>query len=206
MHFAKLESNKFLNLKQNSEAWHKHRSNYINASEVAAIMGLNPFESRKLLFKRKLFQEKIEDNIAMRHGRKLEPEARNFFNEVYKVNFIPIVFTKYFMSASLDGWHRESKSVLEIKCPISCNTNSWSNFFINDKVPVFYYAQVQAQLYCSDSEKAFFLVYQTYQNVKVKEIKKDSLFIEKMCLECYSFYKLFNEAKLILNRLNNSNK
>ncbi|MDV3153334.1 MAG: hypothetical protein Q8755_03070, partial [Candidatus Phytoplasma australasiaticum] len=38
-------------IQQDSISWHEHRNNYINASEVAAIMGLNPFESVKLLFK-----------------------------------------------------------------------------------------------------------------------------------------------------------
>ncbi|XXP77198.1 MAG: lambda-exonuclease family protein [Lettuce witches'-broom phytoplasma] len=104
MKFTKSESNKKINLEQNSEAWRKHRNNYINASEVAAIMGLNPFETKQALFKRKLFKEKIEDNNAMRHGRRLEPEARNFFNEVNNMEFVPAVFTKDFMSASLDGW------------------------------------------------------------------------------------------------------
>lgn len=192
-----------LNLEQNSVDWHEHRKNYINASEIAAIMGLNPFESKKQLFKRKLFEEKIEENGAMRHGRRLEPEARNFFNEINKINFKPMVFVKNFISASLDGWDENTCSLLEIKCPISCNTQSWRNFFLHDKIPMFYYAQIQAQFYCSEAKKAFFLVYQTYQKVKAKEISRDDLFIKQMYYECGIFFDLLTKAKQILSQLKN---
>ncbi|MCG3566538.1 MAG: YqaJ viral recombinase family protein [Candidatus Phytoplasma australasiaticum] len=200
------DSSKLIDIQQDSISWHEHRNNYINASEVAAIMGLNPFESVKLLFKRKLFQEKIEVNEAMRRGRRLEPEARFFFNSVRQMNFVPAVFVKQFMSASLDGWNSESRSILEIKCPISCDTASWKEFFLNDKIPKFYYAQIQAQLYCSNADKAFFLVYYTYQHSKVIEVYRDLEFINNMYNKCFNFYKLFNEAKQILKKLSDLKK
>ncbi|MFR0367844.1 lambda-exonuclease family protein [Candidatus Phytoplasma palmae] len=189
------------NLEQNSFEWHEHRKKYINASEVASIMGLNPFESEKSIFRRKLFNEKIKENKAILHGRKLEPEARKFFNIVNKSNFKPVVFVKEFFSASLDGWDQVFQSILEIKCPISLDTRIWNNFFINDIIPIYYYAQIQAQLYCSEVEKAFFLVYRTYQNAKIKEIKKDLDFINKMYEKCRVFYFLLEEARQILYQL-----
>ncbi|MDV3196618.1 MAG: YqaJ viral recombinase family protein [Pigeon pea little leaf phytoplasma] len=200
------DSSKLVNIKQDSISWHEHRNNYINACVVAAIMVLNPFESVKLLFKRKLFQEKIEVNEAMRRGRRLEPEARFFFNSVCRMDFVPAVFVKKFMSASLDGWNSDSRSILEIKCPISCDTSSWKDFFLNDKIPKFYYAQIQAQLYCSNADKAFFLVYYTYQHSKVKEVYRDLEFIDKMYTKCLNFYKLFTEAKRILQQLGDLKK
>ncbi|KXT29456.1 putative phage-type endonuclease domain protein [Candidatus Phytoplasma oryzae] len=192
----------YLKLEQNSDNWHKHRKKYINASEVATIMDLNPFDNKKTLFKRKLFGEKIEDNFAMKHGRYLEPEARNFFNEINKTNFTPIVCVKEFLSASLDGWHEKSQTILEIKCPFSHNSATWKNFFMNNKIPIFYYAQIQAQLYCSDAEKAFFLVYHTYQNAKIQEVERNISFIKEMYQKCLDFYNLFIKAKEIVNKLN----
>ncbi|MBP3059429.1 endonuclease [Texas Phoenix palm phytoplasma] len=191
----------FFNLTQNSFEWHEHRKKYINASEVAAIMGLNPFESEKSIFRRKLFNEKIKENKAIIHGRNLEPEAREFFNNVNKSNFKPVVFVKEFFSASLDGWDKFFQSILEIKCPISLDTKVWNNFFFNDVVPIYYYAQIQAQLYCAEVEKAFFLVYLNYQNAKIKEIKKDLVFINKMYEKCRFFYFLLEEARQILYQL-----
>ncbi|TVY12275.1 lambda-exonuclease family protein [Candidatus Phytoplasma pini] len=195
-----------INLKQNSNEWHKHRQNYINASEVSIIMDLNPFETKQNLLKRKLFGEKIKDNKAMYHGRTLEPEARNLFNEINKTKFQPAVFVKNFFSASLDGWHKDSQTILEIKCPISLNTSTWQNFIMNDRIPIFYYAQIQAQLYCSEADKAFFLVYQTYQNLKVKEIFKNKNFIDDMYQKCHNFYDIFLQMKNFIKKLDTNNE
>ncbi|QTX02770.1 endonuclease [Candidatus Phytoplasma luffae] len=189
---------------QNSSEWFNHRKKYINASEVSTIMGLNPFESKQSLFRRKLFDEKIEDNKFMRHGRSLEPKARTFFNDVNKLDFKPLVFVKEFFSASLDGWNEQTNSLLEIKCPINLNSSTWREFFINDVIPIYYYAQVQAQIYCSNADKAFFLVFQTYQKAKVKEIERDQTFIEKMYKQCLIFYNHFLEGKKILNKISDN--
>lgn len=198
--------NSCLDLEQNSNDWHNHRKKYINASEVSIIMGLNPFENKQNLIKRKLFDEKIEDNEFMRHGRALEPAARIFFNDINKKEFKPVVFVKEFLSASLDGWNDENKSLLEIKCPKFLNSDTWSKFFNYDKIPMYYYAQVQAQIYCSNAEKAFFLVFESYQNAKVQEVPRDQLFIDKMYKECLEFYKIFKELKVKIDQLNNNNK
>ncbi|WCA22523.1 lambda-exonuclease family protein [Candidatus Phytoplasma oryzae] len=196
----------YLKLEQNSHNWHQHRKKYINASEVATIMELNPFDNKKSLLKRKLFGDKIEDNLAMKHGRNLEPEARNFFNEINKTNFTPIVCVKDFLSASLDGWHENSGTILEIKCPFSYKSVTWKKFFINNEIPIFYYAQLQAQLYCSNAKKAFFLVYHTYQNAKVQEVERNILFIDEMYQKCLFFYNLFVKAKNIINQLSEKEK
>ncbi|MDV3167831.1 MAG: YqaJ viral recombinase family protein [Candidatus Phytoplasma stylosanthis] len=188
-------------LEQNSNDWHLHRRKYINASEVSIIMGLNPFESKKNFFKRKLFDEKIEDNLFMRYGRNLESKARDFFNDINKTEFKPLVFVKEFFSASLDGWNKKTNSLLEIKCPFYLNSNTWKDFFMNDKIPIYYYAQIQAQIYCSNAEKAFFLVFQNYQNAKIKVILRDKSFIDRMYNECLEFYNLFIKARKILDKI-----
>ncbi|WP_268850010.1 hypothetical protein [Candidatus Phytoplasma rubi] len=41
-----------INLKQNSWAWYQHRKNFVNASEIGNIMGLNPYETKKELIKK----------------------------------------------------------------------------------------------------------------------------------------------------------
>ncbi|WP_341266581.1 lambda-exonuclease family protein [Candidatus Phytoplasma fraxini] len=190
-----------LDLEQNSNDWHDHRKKYINASEVSIIMGLNPFENKKNLLKRKLFDEKIEDNEFMIYGRALEPSARLFFNDINKKQFKPMVFVKKFLSASLDGWNDENKSLLEIKCPKFLNSNTWKKFFLYDEIPMYYYAQVQAQIYCSNAEKAFFLVFGNYQNAKVKEVPRNQLFINKMYKECLEFYEILIDFKEKMKQL-----
>ncbi|MBP5836124.1 lambda-exonuclease family protein [Candidatus Phytoplasma meliae] len=190
-----------MELEQNTLAWHQHRKKYINASEVAAIMGLNPFETKEQLLQRKLFDLKITDNAAMQQGRILEPKARSFFNKSRNFNFKPKVFVKDFMSASLDGWDEKTQSLLEIKCPMSLNTLTWRTFLQCNKIPIFYYAQVQAQIYCSSSFKAYFLLYQNDQNHKTKEVLEDPRFIKEMIKECSVFFQLLQKSKMTKEQL-----
>uniref|UniRef100_UPI002FF29F2E lambda-exonuclease family protein n=1 Tax=Candidatus Phytoplasma prunorum TaxID=47565 RepID=UPI002FF29F2E len=175
--------------------------NYINASEVAAIMNLNPFESCRKILERKIFVQKQKINGAMKHGKRLEPQARFFFNQYKNKQFLPIVCVKDFMSASLDGWNDETKSLLEIKCPISFKTVTWKCFLEKEKIPMIYYAQIQAQIYCSQAKKAYFLVYQNDKNLKIKEIEKNKNFIDNMLVICQDFYNIFQQTKIFLNKI-----
>ncbi|WEX19542.1 MAG: YqaJ viral recombinase family protein [Candidatus Phytoplasma asteris] len=190
-----------MQLEQNTLAWQNHRKKYINASEVAAIMGLNPFETKEQLLKRKVFGTPIEDNEAMKRGRILEPQARNFFNQTQKMQFEPKVFVKDFMSASLDGWDAQSQSLLEIKCPISFASYTWQSFLNEGKIPTIYYAQLQAQIYCSQSIKAYFLVYQNDQTNKNIEVKEDPNFITNMLEQCSHFFQLYLKTKQLQKQL-----
>ncbi|AGL90348.1 Similar to phage-related protein predicted endonuclease [Candidatus Phytoplasma australiense] len=192
---------KNIELEQNTLAWHEHRRKYINASEVATIMGLNPFETKEQLLKRKLFNLKIEDNPAMQRGRLLEPKARLFFNQQNQFNFNPKVFVKDFMSASLDGWDDKTQNLLEIKCPFSLKNFTWRAFFQEDKVPLFYYAQIQAQIYCSEACKAYFFVYQSDDCNKVKEIQEDDAFIKDLVNQCRLFFQMFQKSKQLQEKL-----
>ncbi|PQP79002.1 endonuclease, partial [Candidatus Phytoplasma phoenicium] len=107
-----------INLKQNSWAWFQHRKNFVNASEIGTILGLNPYETKEELIKKKLFGSSFVSNEAVEHGKKMEPQANLFFSVKTKRNYEPSVFTKDIFSASLDGYHEESKTMLEIKCPL----------------------------------------------------------------------------------------
>ncbi|PQP79009.1 endonuclease, partial [Candidatus Phytoplasma phoenicium] len=107
-----------INLKQNSFAWFQHRKNFVNASEIGTILGLNPYETKEELIKKKLFGSSFVSNEAVEHGKKMEPQANLFFSVKTKRNYEPSVFTKDIFSASLDGYHEESKTMLEIKCPL----------------------------------------------------------------------------------------
>jgi putative phage-type endonuclease len=190
-----------MQLEQNTLAWHNHRKKYINASEVAAIMGLNRFETKEQLLKRKIFGTKIEDNKAMKHGRALEPQARNFFNQTQKMHFEPKVFVKDFMSASLDGWDIKTQSLLEIKCPISFTSSTWQVFLNENKISNIYYAQLQAQIYCSQSIKAYFFAYQNDKNNKTLEVKEDSHFITNMLEQCNRFFQLYLKTQQLQKKI-----
>ena len=49
------------------------RREFIGASEVASILDVNPFESARSMWYRKVFGIVTPDNPAMARGRKMEP-------------------------------------------------------------------------------------------------------------------------------------
>lgn len=178
-----------IKIKQNSPAWFQHRKNYINASEIATLMGLNPFETKEELIKKKIFGTVTTINEAMQHGKIIEPKANLFFSLKMKKNYLPTVFVNDIFSASLDGYHAESNTLLEIKCPISPENIVWKKFFNQGKVPIYYWVQVQCQIFCSESDKAFFLVYFDENNYKFVEVLKDQNFINRMIFEARLYKK-----------------
>ena len=62
--------------------WLQHRTKGIGSSEVATIVGLNPYETPYQLWRRKVgIDSPIEDNQFMRAGRLLEDAVSRFFEE-----------------------------------------------------------------------------------------------------------------------------
>lgn len=65
-----------------SEAWHEARKTALGASEIAAAAGLSVYQTPLELYLRKRGEiPPIEDNDAMRLGRKLEPVVKSEFCE-----------------------------------------------------------------------------------------------------------------------------
>ncbi|KND62731.1 lambda-exonuclease family protein [Candidatus Phytoplasma phoenicium] len=182
-----------IELKQNSWAWWQHRKNFLNASEIGTIMGLNPYETPEELMKKKLFGSNFVTNEAVEHGKKMEPQANLFFSVKTKRNYEPAVFTKELFSASLDGYHEASQTMLEIKCPLKKNSSSWKDFFEKNVIPPYYWAQIQCGLFCSDTQKAYFLVYFNPQENFLQEVVINPSFIGEMMIKGRAYQKLFND-------------
>lgn len=67
---------------KNREDWLQHRTKGIGSSEVATIVGLNPYETPYQLWRRKVgIDAPIDDNQYMRAGRLLEDAVSRFFEE-----------------------------------------------------------------------------------------------------------------------------
>src|ERR1700733_839437 len=112
---------KIINVIQNSPDWHKFRETHIGASEVAAIMGVSPWETELQLFQRKLgLLPPKEMNHFMQRGHTLEPKAREYFELKMNKKYNPCVGEddeRPFLCASFDGFNFESGTAVEIKCP-----------------------------------------------------------------------------------------
>lgn len=132
--------------RQNSDEWLKWRMDGIGASDAPVIMSLSPWKDYDTLLYEKVTRAKPPaPHFGMLRGAKLEPVARDIYQRRTYLHFPPVCaeMDDYpFLRASVDGYHAESQTVLEIKCP-----NQMDHALARtQRVPEKYYAQLQHQL------------------------------------------------------------
>ena len=146
---------------QNEVEWLAERRNGVGGSDVAAIMGLNPWRTAYEVWLEKTGQavpEDISDKPAVHWGKILEPVIGSEYKrlhpdrKVQRVNAIVRSISRPWAQASLDyevydpelGW-----GVLEIKTAGSRSEGSWDN-----GIPVYY--QTQATHYLSVTGRDYY--------------------------------------------------
>lgn len=138
---------------KNHESWLKNRRKYIGGSDVACILGYNPWKNNVQLYREKkglVEPDDLSDNPLVQYGTNAEEHIRALFqldHPTLKVEYIPNNSwrnTDYpFAACSLDGWITDSngrKGILEIKTATITNgqqSNKWK-----DAIPDNYYCQV----------------------------------------------------------------
>ena len=186
------------------EKWLEARTKYIGGSDVACIMGLNPWKNNVQLYREKkgiVMPDDISDNPLVIYGTKAEEHIRALFeldHSELKVEYVPDNSwrnSKYpFGAASLDGWTTDEKGrkgILEIKT--STITSSQANAKWKDKIPDNYYCQVlyylgitefdyvdlRANLKYQFSEEAPYTVTRDY-HIERSEVEEDIATIMEM--------------------------
>ena len=135
------------------DAWLKARKKYIGGSDVACILGMNPFKTNLQLYREKkglVMPDDLSDNPLVTYGTNAEPHIRAMFELDYpnlKVEYVPDNSwrnSKYpFAAASLDGWLTDEsgrKGILEIKTATITSGSQAQKW--KDKIPDNYYCQV----------------------------------------------------------------
>ena len=140
---------------KNHEAWLKHRTKFIGGSDVACIMGLNPWKTNLQLYREKkgiVKPDDLSDNPLVEYGSKAEEHIRALFqldHPELEVSYVPYNSwhnSKYpFAAASLDGWSTEKetgrKGILEIKTA-NITSKAQAEKWKDGKIPDNYYCQV----------------------------------------------------------------
>lgn len=144
----------YLEVEQGSLQWSLERAKRITASEVAGICGEAKFgpNSMQKVLAHKRGKTTQKDNPAMAHGRALEPVAREMVEQELGIKLPPAVMVRGCMLASLDGWDRNSRTLVEIKCPYSLAN-------LADDVPDHYIAQLAVQAWVCMPLRVFFAQY-----------------------------------------------
>lgn len=156
---------------QRSKEWFSQRENKLTSSDAATALGINPYQKPyELLFKKCGHDPKpFTSNVATLHGQQYEDYAIEKYCRAmgkFNYNFGLISYEDvhgtnedyYFLAGSPDGIvvnkeDTESEPVLlEVKCP-------YRRKIILNKVPEYYYPQVQLNLFICGLKLADFIEY-----------------------------------------------
>ena len=159
---------------QRSKEWFEMRGTMLTASDVAAALGQNHFKSPDALLLDKCGYKKVEGpNVNTQRGIDLEPMVRDLYDERTGSKT-----HEFGLGGSVDGI-TESGILVEIKCPNKlCN-----------KIPDYYFPQVQVLLDINDLEECDFVQYHQPTDVlKIIRVPRDRVWFEKALPKMKKFW------------------
>jgi putative phage-type endonuclease len=189
---------KIYTYEQRSPEWYEVREGKITASPIANILGsIGNAKTKEAIqnLAMKLAIESvhgmIEDNYInfdMQRGIDNEPSAfamledhlgREFIN-VSKIGFVEL---SEHIGASPDGITDNNRNV-EIKCP---SPENYFKHILRGQIPDKYYAQMQHQMFCSNTEATYFVnycVHRAKEYVNIEIVQRDDVMIELIKSRC----------------------
>lgn len=161
-----------LEIKQNSNEWLEWRRAGIGSSDVSALFNISPWKTAYQLWEEKTGKKDHSvSNAATEKGYALEAKARSLY-ELHKGFEAPpslVVSDEYdFMRCSLDGWAKEQKRIVEIKCP----GKPVIELAKARLAPEYYNIQMQYQLMLTSAEICDYVVFDG-KEIVIIEIKPD---------------------------------
>ena len=151
------------NLVQGTEEWHKHRASHFNASDAAAMLGIDKKRSRNDLLRtmatgdEKEFPDWAQANLLGK-GHEAEAAARPKAEEIIGEDLYPIVASRNYLelplSASYDGVTMDEARTWEHKL-----LNAELHEALRDgmRIPEQYKPQLEQQLLILDADQCLFM-------------------------------------------------
>ncbi len=198
--------------------WFEKREKCLTASEVASILGFNPYQTATEIFKKKLKFASPDMNAsgakACEHGHTFEPVAACLYEALtgYKVIEEEIGFFRHkrfhFLGGTPDRLLKNYPIPVEIKCPIfrKISMDAWNQKTkATQGMPLYYYCQVQMQMFIlgfQDFHTAHYVEFKPYlppttpkqRNEQmgilcIREIDFDEKWFRKQIPIIYGFWK-----------------
>ena len=121
--------------------WHAARRETVNGSEIAAIMGISPYESAFSLWHRKAGNVgEVESDDVMYWGTRLEPVIRDEFNLRAGRNFQPVGLFRHHERTWQGGGPDGVDGGEILECKTARYDDEWGEEG-TDEIPVWYRAQ-----------------------------------------------------------------
>lgn len=155
---------------------------------VASIMGLDPWRTSRELFNEIFMDEEKPVTPAMQRGMDLEPQALAWLNRGCTPPYEAVVVqhVEYdWLMASLDGFRwtgAKNCEIAEIKHP----GKKTYNMAVEGNVPEYYNAQMQFQMWITDTWWCWYVCSDGTLPVKTA-VDRSELFVEKMFAIIFDF-------------------
>jgi putative phage-type endonuclease len=184
--------------KRNRKAWLKARESGLGASEVAAIFGVNPWESPFTLYQKKRGELPPEpESEPMEWGKRLEAVVAQAFSEKTKRKTWEHPLGGMLLRSKEHPWllatpdyEQRAKGfatdgLLECKTAGAQFLEDWK-----EDVPVYYQIQVQQQLLVTNRKYASVACLIGGQQFKYKHVARNAAFLKKLVEKTRTFWHM----------------
>ncbi len=173
----------------------KERNKFIGASEIASVMGLNPWCTPLKLWALKTGRIEPDDETEYAEwGTRLEAVVAKKFEEMHKPAKLMAYKKRYvhktlpYLSCELDRVVVGTEELVEIKTCGAWVAKSWGKEG-EDEIPIHYVLQVNLQLGLSGRKKGWFAVLVGGQKYLEREIAFDEELYEKQVHAAIKFWE-----------------
>jgi len=173
----------------------RHRNSdgcVVGASEVSTIMGCNPYETLADIAIRKLQPPQTTDtNDAMVRGNVLEPALITHAENVMGIELVvpDVMYNNGRFIATLDARGRYEHAVI-----VEAKTNN--HWALGTELPIAWYWQAQAQMYCTDTTAVHFVVLDKNMRLGFDRVARDEDSIASMVHHVEQFCAAIDEERL----------
>lgn len=164
---------------QDSPEWHEARRNGIGASEVAAILGLSPFQTPLSVYRVKMgVPNEIPEDLAY-FGHALEAPIAQWIRDKHpKVGMVGAGISARsvewpWLTATPDRMAANTIIPIEIKTSSAYSKDKWA-----DGVPLYYQTQVQTQLAVLGAPFGWLAVLHGGNSPELYRVERDEGFIQ----------------------------
>jgi putative phage-type endonuclease len=180
-----------LDLIQGSDEWKRVRFDYVSASNVSALFGVNPYKTA-LEYAEELVSgvekdQSLGKEIVFHQGHIAEGAGRDWVETNFGIQLEPVVVvsTKIpCLLASLDGHHEESSTIFENKYVGRAVLEDVKNGILKQD----HLIQVQTQLLVTGASKAIYFAIDPDENAAWCEVYPDLELHEKIAENVTVFY------------------
>ena len=187
---------------QGSDEWFDWRKQHITSSDAYTICEGSESAQIKLYEEKKGLSEPKFQTAAMKHGKDLENEAREFFcNTFANETFWPstIVSDEYkFMATSLDGLGFNTGEILEIKCPYTSNLIERCR---ECDIPIQYIIQMNHHMIVAKQDFCHFFVYKNENEYHYEKIQRDIDLCNKIIEKEKEFFEKLQNDDIPLKKI-----